>query len=288
MFKMRRNPHSTLNPPRLFKVNARIFLCRLGLYVYTPFSWNCALLMLNRFRFRCRRCLIHSSRSFEYVISPLSVNILMRAIQENRLAQVATVDQQRELMRYMADLNNWLARDVRDRQAEIRGVNARIENLRREIGMMAAPRGKPPPFPHFSVPADTFSTGPSTVASSSESGSPMTFTIPGGVAPTFPQPNPYVHGPTPYISGHQQMPMHPGTGPVHPPVIPPDVTPSPGFRPVIPGVQPQQHGATVVLPGGGSNPRGWLSSSTFTSSHSSKNCLTAIGPIYSAWCIAGI
>ena len=42
----------------------------------------------------------------------------------------------------MADLNNWLARDVRDRQAEIRGVNARIENLRREIGMMSVPRGK--------------------------------------------------------------------------------------------------------------------------------------------------
>ena len=61
--------------------------------------------------------------------------------QENRLAQVATVDQQRELMRYMADLNNWLARDVQDRQAEIRGVNARIENLRREVNNLATGRG---------------------------------------------------------------------------------------------------------------------------------------------------
>ena len=51
------------------------------------------------------------------------------------------MDQQRELMRYMADLNNWLARDVQDRQAEIRGVNARIENLRREVNNLAAGRG---------------------------------------------------------------------------------------------------------------------------------------------------
>jgi hypothetical protein len=44
-------------------------------------------------------------------------------------------------MRYMTELNNWLARDVRDRQAEIRGVNARIENLRRDIGTLASSRG---------------------------------------------------------------------------------------------------------------------------------------------------
>lgn len=76
------------------------------------------------------------------------MNILANLVQENRLAQAATVEQQRELMRYMADLNNWLARDVRDRQAEIRGVNARIENLRRDLGTLAASRGLGaiPPF----------------------------------------------------------------------------------------------------------------------------------------------
>ena len=44
--------------------------------------------------------------------------------QENRLAQLATVDQQRELMRYMRGLNEWLERDVYDRQSELRGVVA--------------------------------------------------------------------------------------------------------------------------------------------------------------------
>lgn len=77
------------------------------------------------------------------------MNILANLVQENRLAQAATVEQQRELMRYMADLNNWLARDVRDRQAEIRGVNARIENLRRDLGTLAASRGLGAILPFF-------------------------------------------------------------------------------------------------------------------------------------------
>jgi hypothetical protein len=53
--------------------------------------------------------------------------------QENRLAQLATVDQQRELMRYMRGLNEWLERDVHDRQSELRGVVARVDQLRDDI-----------------------------------------------------------------------------------------------------------------------------------------------------------
>ena len=53
--------------------------------------------------------------------------------QENRLAQLATVDQQRELMRYMRGLNEWLERDVYDRQSELRGVVARVEQLSHDI-----------------------------------------------------------------------------------------------------------------------------------------------------------
>jgi predicted nucleic acid-binding Zn-ribbon protein len=53
--------------------------------------------------------------------------------QENRLAQLATVDQQRELMRYMRGLNEWLERDVYDRQNEIQGVLARVEQLSDDI-----------------------------------------------------------------------------------------------------------------------------------------------------------
>lgn len=58
---------------------------------------------------------------------------LLTILQENRLAQLATVDQQRELMRYMRGLNGWLERDVRDRQSELRGVIARVDQLRDDL-----------------------------------------------------------------------------------------------------------------------------------------------------------
>jgi len=54
-------------------------------------------------------------------------------LQENRLAQLATVDQQRELMRYMRGLNEWLEQDVHDRQNEIRGVHDRVDRLGQDV-----------------------------------------------------------------------------------------------------------------------------------------------------------
>lgn len=54
-------------------------------------------------------------------------------VQENREAQNASIDQQREIMRYMAGLNEWLERDVHDRHAELRGVGDRIDQLRNEL-----------------------------------------------------------------------------------------------------------------------------------------------------------
>ena len=53
--------------------------------------------------------------------------------QENRLAQLATVDQQREFARYMGGLNDWLERDVYNRQSELRDVVARVEQLSHDI-----------------------------------------------------------------------------------------------------------------------------------------------------------
>jgi hypothetical protein len=50
------------------------------------------------------------------------------------LAAVATVDQQRELMRYMRGLNEWLERDVHERQAELRGVSTKIDHLEHALG----------------------------------------------------------------------------------------------------------------------------------------------------------
>jgi hypothetical protein len=59
------------------------------------------------------------------------------ALQENRLAQMASIDQQREIMRYMRGLNEWLERDVHDRQAEMRGVSARVDQLRQDLGRLS-------------------------------------------------------------------------------------------------------------------------------------------------------
>lgn len=41
-------------------------------------------------------------------------------------------------MRYMRGLNEWLDRDVRDRQSELRGVTARVDQLREDLGRLAS------------------------------------------------------------------------------------------------------------------------------------------------------
>ena len=68
--------------------------------------------------------------------------LLHTCFQENRLAQLATVDQQRELMRYMRGLNEWLERDVHDRQSELHRVVARVDQLSHDIRGMRAQQGK--------------------------------------------------------------------------------------------------------------------------------------------------
>jgi hypothetical protein len=51
-------------------------------------------------------------------------------------------DQQREIMRYMRGLNEWFERDVHDRQAELGGVSARVDQLRNDIGTLVGhPQG---------------------------------------------------------------------------------------------------------------------------------------------------
>lgn len=50
-------------------------------------------------------------------------------------------------MRYMRGLNEWLERDVQDRQAELRGVTARVDELRNDIarlGLGIQPGVQPP------------------------------------------------------------------------------------------------------------------------------------------------
>jgi hypothetical protein len=50
-------------------------------------------------------------------------------------------------MRYMRALNEWLDRDVRDRQSELRGVSARVDQLRDDLGRLAAGLQQPPEQP---------------------------------------------------------------------------------------------------------------------------------------------
>src|ERR1700761_8337354 len=54
---------------------------------------------------------------------------------------LASLEQQRELMRYMNSLNDWLGNDVEDRQAELRGVSARIDQLHDDMNRLGVPRG---------------------------------------------------------------------------------------------------------------------------------------------------
>jgi hypothetical protein len=46
-------------------------------------------------------------------------------------------EQQNELVRYLHDLNGWLARDVNNRQTELQGVEGRIAHLQNALATRA-------------------------------------------------------------------------------------------------------------------------------------------------------
>ncbi|KAF8555422.1 hypothetical protein OG21DRAFT_1507715 [Imleria badia] len=77
---------------------------------------------------------------------------LTAILREHRLAQLATVDQQRESMRYMSGLSDWLARDVQDRKAELRAVSVRVDHLREDLGRLSVGAGPGVPVPPGDVP----------------------------------------------------------------------------------------------------------------------------------------
>jgi hypothetical protein len=54
---------------------------------------------------------------------------------------LASLEQQRELMRYMNSLNEWLGRDVEDRQAELHSIFARLNQLRDDVNRLGFPGG---------------------------------------------------------------------------------------------------------------------------------------------------
>jgi hypothetical protein len=50
-------------------------------------------------------------------------------------------DDDRNTMRYMGDLNDWLASDAQDRQAKLRAVTARVNQLREDLGCLGVGAG---------------------------------------------------------------------------------------------------------------------------------------------------
>ncbi|KAF8556599.1 hypothetical protein OG21DRAFT_1482945 [Imleria badia] len=137
---------------------------------------------------------------------------LMAILREHRLAQLATVDQQRELMRYMGGLNDWLARDVQDRQAELRAVTARVDQLREDLGHLGVGAGPGIPMPQ------------------AQAGQPPAFGqgVGGFIVPPVP---PAPGGPVPSVVPYP-VGFFPHGGP-QPPVIP-GMDRSPDHSPVIP------------------------------------------------------
>lgn len=54
-------------------------------------------------------------------------------LQENRLAQTATVDQQRELMQYVRGLNGWMEHEFGERHDDLRRLRAAFKQIGRDV-----------------------------------------------------------------------------------------------------------------------------------------------------------
>ncbi|KZT04943.1 uncharacterized protein LAESUDRAFT_702914 [Laetiporus sulphureus 93-53] len=142
---------------------------------------------------------------------------ILGLLRENRAAHSASIDQIREIMRYLRDFNEWHGRDVQDRHTEMSGLSTRIDQIGGLLNELLDRRAEGIP----------------------------------GVIPTFPGAQRSVGMPPGVPQTGITMPQpQPGVG-VYPPgfvpqpgvaVVPPidgSRTPSPGFPPVIPPT-PQQ------------------------------------------------
>ena len=56
--------------------------------------------------------------------------------QDNRSFQMASVEQQNLLIEHLNRLNQWLTGDQQDRQNEMRGIYARVDQLREDLNRL--------------------------------------------------------------------------------------------------------------------------------------------------------
>ncbi|CAE7134405.1 unnamed protein product, partial [Rhizoctonia solani] len=84
---------------------------------------------------------------------------LLDMVRGNSSSQDVVADQQREIIRYLGGLNQWLERDVIDRQYELRALSERMDQLRDELlyrlGRPPTPTQRPPFGPQVTGPQIT-------------------------------------------------------------------------------------------------------------------------------------
>jgi hypothetical protein len=126
---------------------------------------------------------------------------------------LASLEQQRELMRYMNSLNEWLGHDVEDRQAELRGVSARIDQLRDDLDRLGLTRGPCKLYPSICPISLIYTLIYSPLVPPPGPGvGPGGFIMPGGPGPGAPGPG------APGVPG---MSVRPGTVPPGGAFVPP-------------------------------------------------------------------
>ncbi|KAH9993287.1 hypothetical protein BJV74DRAFT_884401 [Russula compacta] len=178
------------------------------------------------------------------VILPPIFNDMMAMVRENRFMHLASLEQQRELMRYMNSLNEWLGHDVEDRQAELRGISARIDQLRDDLSHLGLPRGPfpppgPGPEPGFMMPGVPGAPGTLGIPGRTGTVPPSGTFVPPPPQVSFPQPSqPYPVGVVPavvpqpigYRTPSPSSVVYPYPSPVirdgGRPFVPPDLGPS--------------------------------------------------------------
>jgi hypothetical protein len=200
-------------------------------------------------------------------------------------------------MRYMRALNDWLDRDVRDRQSELHGISARVDHLHQDLAQMAMHTQAPGNLLGFSLETRRSKGFSEVPVIPQEEGRPV-------ISPLVPVPqyipSPFQGYPGGFRSNNQGpviLPCIPSIfPPIIPPVTPPPVipehtgytgrTPSPPHAAVYPG-RAMYSGSRMPRPGAVSGPYpgapGWgtprLSMRRAASAYSAGSSVVIPGPV---------